>query len=65
MVCPLHQQHARPAAAPCHAVSGTCCQNSALAHKFADAFNDPKSLSIWFYDPEATSRVIEETALAA
>lgn len=44
---------------------GTCCQNSALAHKFADAFNDPKSLSTWFYDPEATGRLIEETAVAA
>jgi hypothetical protein len=44
---------------------GTCCQNSPLAHKFADAFNDPKSLSSWFYDPEATGRLIEEAALAA
>ena len=44
---------------------GTCCQNSGLAHQFADAFNDPKSLSTWFYDPDAMGRLLAESAAVA
>ncbi|MCK6396441.1 styrene monooxygenase/indole monooxygenase family protein [Zoogloea sp.] len=44
---------------------GTCAGNASLAATFADAFNDPKSLSTWFYDPEATRRLLEDTAMAA
>lgn len=44
---------------------GACCQNGTLAHQFADSFNDPKSLSTWYYDPQATGRLIAEAALAA
>ena len=44
---------------------GSCAQNGALAGKFADAFNDPKSLASWFYDPEATRLLLENTAIAA
>jgi hypothetical protein len=44
---------------------GSCTQNGALAAKFADAFNDPKSLASWYYDPEATRRLLEDTAIAA
>jgi hypothetical protein len=44
---------------------GSCAQNGALAGKFADAFNDPKSLASWFYDPEATRLLLEDTAIAA
>lgn len=38
---------------------GTCCQNEALAQAFADAFNDPKSLADWYYDPADAERKIE------
>ena len=41
---------------------GACSQIPALATKFADAFNDPRSLSTWFYDPQATDRVIDAAA---
>lgn len=44
---------------------GTCMQNKALAHKFADAFNDPKSLADWFYDPEAMGRMLASSAETA
>lgn len=44
---------------------GACCQNHVLAHQFADAFNDPKSISTWYYDPDATARLIADAAVAA
>lgn len=44
---------------------GHCGQNAGLAHTFADAFNDPRSLSTWFYDPEATARLIDASAQPA
>jgi len=44
---------------------GSCAGNASLAATFADAFNDPKSLSTWFYDPEATLRLLDNAAVAA
>lgn len=44
---------------------GTCQQNAGLAHRFADAFNDPKSLSAWFYDPADAERAIEACMASA
>lgn len=41
---------------------GACTQKPALAHKFADSFNDPRTLSTWFYQPEPMADVIAEAA---
>lgn len=43
----------------------SCGHEAGLARLFADAFNDPKSLSTWYYDADATHRLIDETAIAA
>ncbi|WP_398314521.1 hypothetical protein, partial [Zoogloea sp.] len=40
--------------------------SSTAGREFRDTlFNDPKSLASWFYDPEATRLLLEDTAIAA
>lgn len=46
-------------------VFGACGQNPALAARVANAFDDPKSLSPWYYDPVEADRFIESYAVPA
>ena len=46
-------------------VFGACGQNPALAARVANAFDDPKSLAPWYYDPVEAERFIESFAVTA
>ncbi|MBR0568968.1 FAD-binding oxidoreductase [Azoarcus sp. L1K30] len=46
-------------------VFAACGQNPALAAYVANAFDDPKSLSPWYYDADEADRFIESFAVAA
>jgi len=42
-----------------------CSDNPRLAARVANAFDDPKSLAPWYYDPVEADRLIESYAVAA
>ncbi len=46
-------------------VFGACGQNPALAARVANAFDDPKGLAPWYYDPVEADRFIESYAVPA